>query len=323
MSRDRWPAAPRPAVDSHNPAMDPAENASPAPRSVSACLVVRNEEAVIERCLRSLDGVVDETVLVHDGECDDRTIQIAERHGCRVFVAPLVGHAEAATVFAYEQARGEWILSIDADEFLSEPLRRELPELVSDELVNGYEFLWRMWDGTRYITQNGPFKLSLFRRSRVHVLGLIHSSEQVDPPVRRLELQLEHRPLYNKHALRTMLTKQRRWARINAQELIGDLSEVPSFNWNGPRSWSARRRILNRLSPLLLLAYVPSVFVVSFARERGYYNVRENVRMAFAQALYGGMVQFYVAKYLYFGLGSDRDVAAEPPRPAAHRRGSA
>lgn len=52
----------------------------PAPlgeHSISACLVVRNEEAVIERCLESLAGVVDEIVLVHDGECEDRTLEIA------------------------------------------------------------------------------------------------------------------------------------------------------------------------------------------------------------------------------------------------------
>src|ERR1019366_6092564 len=97
--------------------MDPAEIATGAPATVSACVVVRNEEAVIERCLQSLVDVVDEIVLVHDGECEDRTLQIAARYRSRTFVRPLVGHAEVATVFAFEQARGEWILSLDADEF--------------------------------------------------------------------------------------------------------------------------------------------------------------------------------------------------------------
>jgi glycosyltransferase involved in cell wall biosynthesis len=292
--------------------------APPAPDSISACIVVRNEEAVIDRCLHSLASVVDEIILVHDGECEDRTLEIAERYGARVFVQPLVGHAEVATVFAYEQARSEWILSIDADEFLSEALRSELRALVADDQLNGYELLWRMWDGTRYITENGPFKLSLFRRSRVHVLGTIHASEQVDPPVRRLALQLEHQPLYNKYALRSVLTKQRRWARINAREFIGELDALPSFNWQGPVRWHPRRRILNRLSPLLFLPYVPVVFVMSFVRERGYYGLRENARMALSQAIYAGLVQFYVAKYLYRGVdGDDLRAAAEPPRPSA------
>lgn len=300
------------------PAKHFAETGLSVPNSISACLVVRNEEAVIERCLDSLAGVVDEIVLVHDGECDDRTLEIAERHGCRTFVRPLVGHAEVSTIFAFEQARGEWILSLDADEYLSEALRRELRTLVSDDTVNGYEMLLRVWDGTRYITENGPYHLHLFRRSCVHVLGMMHSKERVDPPVRRVSLQVEHRPSYNNFALRTVLTKQRRWARLNAHELIGDLAALPSFNWDGPVSWSLKRRILNRLSPLLFIPYVPGVFLVSFLRERSYYRIRENVRMSLAQAIYAGMVQFYVAKYLYLGVdGDDVRAAAEPPRPTA------
>jgi glycosyltransferase involved in cell wall biosynthesis len=298
--------------------MQAAETAAGARASVSACVVVRNEEAVIERCLQSLAGVVDEIVLVHDGECDDRTLEIAERFGSRTFVRPLVGHAEVATVFAFEQARGEWILSLDADEFLSEGLRSELRRLVEAMDVNGYEVLWRMWDGTRYITESGPYKLSLFRRSRVHVLGMIHAVERVDPPVRRVDLQLEHRPLYNNFALRTLLTKHRRWARINAREFLGDLADLPSFNWDGPIAWPARRRLLNRLSPLLILPYVPAVLVMSFMRERAYYGLRENLRMAFGQAIYAGLVQFYVAKYLYLGGSEDdRNAAMQPPRPSS------
>jgi glycosyltransferase involved in cell wall biosynthesis len=294
-----------------------------ASSSVSACVVVRNEEAVIERCLQSLEEVVDEVVLVHDGECEDRTLEIAERHGCRIYVRPLVGHAEVATVFAYEQAHGEWILSLDADEFLSAALRSELRALVSAEDVNGYEVLWRMWDGTRYITESGPYKLSLFRRSRVHVLGMIHAVERVDPPVRRVQLQLEHRPAYNNYSLRTMLTKQRRWARLNAREFIGELSDLPSFNWDGPVGWPARRRILNRLAPLLFPAYLPAVFVLGMLRGASHSDVRDRVRMAFAQACYASLVQFYVAKYLYLGVGADREhVAAEPPRPMRGDRGA-
>lgn len=290
--------------------------------SVSACLVVRNEEAVIERCLQSLEGVVEEVVLVHDGECEDRTLEIAERYRCRIFVRPLVGHAEVATVFAYEQARGEWILSLDADEFLSEELRGEMRRLVADGETNGYEVLWRMWDGERYITDDGPFKLSLFRRARVHVLGMIHAVEQVDPPVRRVMLQLEHRPVYNNYALGTMLTKQRRWAKINALEFIGDPRAIPSFNWDAPVSWPLRRRVLNRLSPLLFLPYLPAMFILGLLRGRSHSQLRQRGRMAFAQAAYASMVQFYVARFLYLGVTEEVARAARlPPRPTGRAEG--
>jgi glycosyltransferase involved in cell wall biosynthesis len=299
----------------------PEDRVADRENAISACVVVRNEEAVVGRCLDSLDGVVDEIVLVHDGECDDRTLEIAERHGCRIFVRPLVGHAEVATIFAYEQARGEWILTIDADEYLSEPLRRELPALATEEGVNGYEFLWPIWHRGRHASSKGPFRLSLFRRSRVHVLGMMHAVERVDPPVRRLFLVLEHRPLYDNYALRTMLKKQRRWARINAREFVGDLADLPRFNWDGPVAWPRRRTLLNRFSPLLVLPYFPVVLAVALVRASPYASPRVNLRLAFSQALYASMVQFYVAKYLYFGAGEgDRYAASEPPRPSAVRR---
>jgi len=282
---------------------------------VSACVVVRNEEAVIERCLSSLAGVVDEIVLVHDGDCQDRTLEIAERHGARVFVRPLVGHAEAATVFAFEQACSEWILSLDADEFLSEELRRQLPRLVADTAVNGYELVWKMWDGRRYISEKGPHKLALFRRAHVHVLGMVHAVEQVDPPVVRTELHLEHRPLYNNFTLALVFSKWRRWARIQAREYLRELAELPRFNWEGTPAWPRRRRLLNRLSPLLFLAYIPGAFVQNLVRSRAIYSLPVNLRISFFHGLLAGMTQLYVAKYLYFGL--DDDPASEPPRPVS------
>jgi len=77
--------------------------------SISACLVVRNEEAVIERCLHSLAGVVDEIVLIHDGECTDRTLEIAERFGARITVADHAGGNEPHLPFAFALATGEWL----------------------------------------------------------------------------------------------------------------------------------------------------------------------------------------------------------------------
>lgn len=310
----RLPAAP--SLCGEVPGADAAADTTPI--DVSACVVARNEAALIERCLASLEGVVDEIVFVHDGECEDATLDIAEQHGCRTYVLPLSGHAEAATIFAFEQARGEWILSLDADEYLSCSLREHLRELVADEQVNGYELLWRMWNGTRYITAKGPYKLALYRRSRLHALGVHHSAEWVDPPVRRVQLQLEHRPAYNNFALRTMLTKWRRSAKIQACQFLTAFDEIPKFNWDHESDWPRRRRLLNALAPLLFLPYAPAVFIVNLTRERDVYGPRENLRMSFGQAIYAAMLQFYVAKYKYFRF--DQNAALEPPRPLTATR---
>ena len=152
---------------------------------ISGVVVVHNEEAVITRCLESLEGVVDEVIVVHDGPCSDATLAIARNRGCRVFERPRVGHAEYHRPFAYEQAQCEWILNLDGDEFLSETLRQRLGELAGREGVAAFEFEWPMWDGERYITSGGPFESASTPRR----LGGGGSSIITDTGVHGLRLQ--------------------------------------------------------------------------------------------------------------------------------------
>lgn len=72
---------------------------------ISACLVVRNEEKVIERCLNSLKGAVDEILIVHDGECGDNTLKIAKKFNADIFIRPMAGVMEAIFRFYSRKLR--------------------------------------------------------------------------------------------------------------------------------------------------------------------------------------------------------------------------
>jgi len=115
-----------------------------------------------------------------------------------------------------------------------------------------------------------------------------------------------------------VLTKWRRSAKIHARELTTDFSQLPKFNWDGPADWPRQRYVLNRLSPLLFLPYVPVVLLLNVWNERRFTPLARNVRMAFYQGLYAGMVQYYVAKYTY--LGGVSSPATEAPRPGSGGR---
>jgi glycosyltransferase involved in cell wall biosynthesis len=268
------------------------------PGSISACIVARNEEAVIGRCLESVAGVVDETILVHSGPCDDRTLEIAERFGCRVFVAPDWGYGEPNRPLAYERARGEWLLHLDADEFLSPQLRDGLRQLTLDPDVAGYAFIWPLWDGRRYRSSDGPYKPILFRRSRTRMVGLIHAMERVDGTVLRVPLVLEHRPA-GPFALRSLTGKWRYYARIQARQYTGDLAGVPCFNCPGAPRWTRRRRIANALSPILVVPAGLHSFVHVLRTERDHLRPLENLRYAAITALSRAMVTAYVARFVY------------------------
>lgn len=82
---------------------------------LSAALIARDEEKFLGACLASLDGLVDEIVVVDTGSAD-RTRDIAEAGGARVYQRPWTDDFAAARNQALDLARGEWILYIDADE---------------------------------------------------------------------------------------------------------------------------------------------------------------------------------------------------------------
>src|SRR5260221_9659932 len=99
---------------------------------LSAAMIVRDESAFIEDCLRSLHGVVDEIVLVDTGSRDD-TIEKARRFSVSFHTFAWSGDFSAARNYAIEQATGDWILYIDADERLEIPAEERLNDLLSDE----------------------------------------------------------------------------------------------------------------------------------------------------------------------------------------------
>ena len=96
---------------------------------VSACLIVRDEEANIDACLETLQPFVDEVVVVDTGSTD-RTVELARAHGARVFETAWQEDFALARNHALDQARGDWILSVDADELLDPEGAAGLRELV-------------------------------------------------------------------------------------------------------------------------------------------------------------------------------------------------
>ncbi|MCB9527433.1 MAG: glycosyltransferase family 2 protein [Myxococcales bacterium] len=91
---------------------------TPRRPTLSACLIVRDEEALLPGCLASLAGLADELVVVDTGSAD-RTVEIARAHGARVERFTWIDDFAAARNASLAAARGDWILVIDADERLA------------------------------------------------------------------------------------------------------------------------------------------------------------------------------------------------------------
>jgi tetratricopeptide (TPR) repeat protein len=91
---------------------------------ISLCTIVRDEEALLPRCLASVREVVDEIIVVDTGSTD-RTIEIAQQFGAVVYPYPWQDDFAAARNESLRHAQSDWILVLDADETL-------LPDCVTD-----------------------------------------------------------------------------------------------------------------------------------------------------------------------------------------------
>ena len=96
--------------------------------SVSLCLMVRNEEAVLPGCLQSTADLVNEIIVVDTGSTD-RTKEIAANFGAKVFDFPWCDDFAAARNECIRHATGEWIFWMDADERIDEANREKLRAL--------------------------------------------------------------------------------------------------------------------------------------------------------------------------------------------------
>ncbi|MHB8910069.1 MAG: glycosyltransferase [Syntrophales bacterium] len=99
-------------------------------RTLSLCMIVKNEEKHLVKCLRSIRGIADEIVVVDTGSTD-KTIDIATVFGARVFNFPWTGDFSAARNHSLQQATGDWILMLDADEVISPRDFDELKALIT------------------------------------------------------------------------------------------------------------------------------------------------------------------------------------------------
>lgn len=95
-----------------------ANRANPATGlTLSLCMIVRDEEQMLPRCLTAVAPAVDEIVIVDTGSTD-ATVEIAKSFGARVIEFPWTGSFSEARNVSLDAATGDWVMYLDADEVL-------------------------------------------------------------------------------------------------------------------------------------------------------------------------------------------------------------
>ena len=99
--------------------------------TVSLCMIVKNEEENLGKCLKSLQGIVDEMIVVDTGS-EDRTVDIAKEFGAKVYDFKWTGDFSEARNYSFSLATCDYIYSADADEELDEDNRQRFIRLKKD-----------------------------------------------------------------------------------------------------------------------------------------------------------------------------------------------
>ncbi|MCA8968414.1 MAG: glycosyltransferase [Planctomycetes bacterium] len=174
------------ATDNATPARDVApwrrEQRKP---TISLCMIVRDEEASLDRCLARVAPVVDEIIVVDTGSTD-RTVEIAAQHGARVLTHVWNDDFAEARNVSLAAATSDWILVLDADEILDEASAQALETLATSERAAA--FLLHFVSTNNGSTSRGLLMLRFFRNfDSLRYVGAIH--EQVTESLQQAALE--------------------------------------------------------------------------------------------------------------------------------------
>jgi glycosyltransferase involved in cell wall biosynthesis len=186
---------------------------------LSLIVITRNEEASIGRCLRSA-SFADEIVVVDNGSTD-KTVEIARSLGAKVIAAPDWPGFGPQKNRALTAASGDWVLSLDADEWIEPPLAELIRATIArTDAADGYEMPRRSRFCGKVVKHSGWWPdhvLRLWRRGRGRFADVpVHERVIVEGRVDRLTEPIEHEAIAD---LADARDKARRYAAAAAAEL--------------------------------------------------------------------------------------------------------
>jgi len=214
--------------------------------TIAAVVITKNEESNIGACLESIRWVHD--LIVVDACSTDRTVEIAREYTQRVFIRPWPGFGPQKN-YGIDQATADWILIVDADERVTDALRREILETIQmapADLV-AFKVPRRNFFYGRWIQGGGIYpdhQLRLFRRKAAcYDDTLLHERLQVNGRIGRLASPLDH---HSMPTIRDHVRKMIRYTTLGAQEKLKTRTSVTPMELAGSHLMTILRTYLFR-----------------------------------------------------------------------------
>lgn len=181
---------------------------------ISAIIITKNEEKMIEDCLKSL-SFCEEIIIVDNGSTDN-TKDICQRYTDKFFSTTTENFSEMRNLGA-EKAQGEWLLYIDADERISDELKRKIIQAVKTDEYSGYELKRNNNFLGVWVSSGGwenEYLLRLIKKSKLEKWsGRLHETAKVSGKIGKINASISH---YSHRDLSSMVKKTNEWSEIEA-----------------------------------------------------------------------------------------------------------
>lgn len=185
---------------------------------ISAVVLTKNVEEIIERCLCSL-SFADEIIIVDDS--DDKTPEIAKNNSkVKVFKRTFDNYSNQRN-FGIEKASNDWILMFDSDEETESSFPFSIDQAVEKSGFNAYKLPRKNIVFGKWIQHAGwypDFQTRLFRKGKAHYERLVHEKLEVVGETGELTSHIIH---HNYDTVSQFLDKLQKYTTLEAKELLG------------------------------------------------------------------------------------------------------
>lgn len=182
---------------------------------ITALILTRDEQEMIEDCLKKLDFV--DEIIVMDQNSKDRTVKIASKYTGKIIKSKSDDFAKNRNALA-TYATGDWLLYIDADERLSPELESEIKSKIEEKKYFAYYIPRKNFILGKFLKHGGwwpDYVPRLIKRDKlIKWQGKVHESPKVDGQFGYLENSIDH---LTARSLEKMLDKSIRWAKVEAE----------------------------------------------------------------------------------------------------------
>lgn len=236
---------------------------------LSVVIITLNEEHNIRRCIASVREIADE-ILVVDSHSTDNTAEICRKEGCIVIPRTFDGYGRQKQ-FAVDQAKNDWILSLDADECVTPELSKEIRSLNpgKDNGVNGYRIPRKLVYLGRVMRFSGTGNeklLRLFNRRYARFTDVpVHEKVVAEGKTELLRGNLLH---------------------YSYKNLAHHFAKTNEYTTRAAEGYAARKK---RFPPLWVAGKFPVSFITFYIFKGGILDGYPGFIWSFMAAVYGSM----------------------------------